>query len=357
MSGTRHVGRLLSLSMLILALAPGSAWAHALSVGKGLIAVKAREVEMTLLLNLGEMTTRFSLDRNGDGIVTEAELQSKREEILAYLENPVKVTVEGAPLAREIERFGLASVPNAVEVRMRFRSEGPLENYAIQAHPLTELGEHYRLYAGIEQGGEWEAFAFRPEAEYKGTRLGFAAHAARFLKEGILHIFTGYDHIAFLVGLLLIGGGMFGVLKIVTAFTLAHSITLSLAALQVVALPSRLVEAGIAATIVAVAAENLSRRPIVPTRWLLAFFFGLIHGFGFASVLQELHLPTTRMVSSLFFFNAGVEVGQVTIVLLIAPLLWLLARSAAQGLVVKVASGLILALGLFWLYARVFLPA
>jgi hypothetical protein len=346
---------LVGLSVLVLALSPVEALAHSMSVGKALIAVRDREIEMTLLLNLREMDTRFSLDRDGDGKVSEAELQTKREEIFAYLENTVRVVAEGAPLPREVEGFGLAKlITNAVEVRVRFRSATPLHNYVIRADPLTELGQHYRIYGGIEQGGQWEAVVFSAGVEYKGTRLTFAAHAARFLREGILHISTGYDHIAFLAGLLLIGGGVFGVLKIVTAFTLAHSITLSAAALQVVVLPSRLVEAGIAVSIVAVAAENLSRRPLVPTRWLLAFFFGLVHGFGFASVLQELHLPTGRMVSSLFSFNAGVEVGQVAIVLLIMPLLWVLARTRVRGVVVKTASALILVLGLFWLYARVF---
>ncbi len=350
--------RLVCLSILLFALAPVDAVAHSFSVGKALIVVREREVEMTLLLNLREMTTRFSLDQNGDGKVSEANLQAKREEILAYLETTVGVTMEGAPLPREVERFGLASVvTNAVEIRLRFQSPTPLRNYVLRAQPLTELGEHYRVYGGIEQGGEWEAFTFYPGSEYKGTRLSFVAHAARFLEEGILHIFTGYDHIAFLTGLLLAGGGVFGVLKIVTGFTIAHSITLSAAALQVVVLPSRWVEAGIAFSIVAVAAENLSKKPLVPSRWLLAFFFGLVHGFGFASVLQELHLPTGRMVSSLFFFNGGVEVGQIGIVLLISPILWLVGRSATRVLVVKTVSALILVLGLVLLYTRVFTPA
>ncbi len=349
---------LVGLSMLVLALGPVEAIAHSMSVGKTLIAVREREIEMTLLLNLREMDTRFSLDRDGDGKVNEAELQTKREEISAYLETTVRVVAEGAPLPREVEGFGLAKlITNAVEVRVRFRSATPLHNYVIRADPLTELGQHYRIYGGIEQGGQWEAVVFSAGVEYKGTRLTFAAHAARFLREGILHIFTGYDHIAFLTGLLLGGGGVFGILKIVTAFTAAHSITLSAAALHVIVLPTRLVEAGIAFSIVAVAAENLSTKPFVPTRWLLAFFFGLIHGFGFASVLQELHLPTTRMVSSLFFFNSGIEAGQAAIVLLMAAPLWLLTRSTARVLVVRTASALILILGLFWLYARVFSPA
>ena len=354
---SHNLRRLTCLAILLVALTPGGVLGHVLSVGHVLIAVRELEIELILRLSLREMTARFFLDRDGDGKVSEAELASSREEILAYLETTVAVTVEGGPLPREVERFGFDTLgggaPHFVEMKIRFRSPQPLQNYTIRADPLTESGQHRRLYGAIEQRGQWEAFAFYPGAEYRGTRLSFVAHAARFVREGILHIFTGYDHIAFLAGLLLLGGGLFGVLKIVTAFTVAHSITLSAAALQVVVLPSRFVEAGIAFSIVAVAAENLSKRPLVPSRWLVAGFFGLIHGFGFASVLQELHLPTKRLVSSLFFFNSGVEVGQVCIVLLIVPLLRLLARTTMQGLVVKTASALILGLGLFWLYERV----
>jgi hypothetical protein len=224
----------------------------------------------------------------------------------------------------------------------------------MRVDPLTELYEHGRIYGAIRQGDRWDSFAFYPGAVYTGAPPSGRALAGRFLWEGIVHIFTGYDHIAFLAGLLLTGGGVRGILKIVTAFTVAHSVTLTAAALQLVLLPERLVESGIALSIVVVAAENLSPRPLVPRRWLVAFLFGLVHGFGFASVLQALHLPVGRLVAPLFFFNSGVEVGQVAIVLLLAPLLALVRHSRAERPLVQGASTLILLLGLYWLYERAF---
>src|SRR5208283_4694524 len=151
--------------------------------------------------------------------------------------------------------------------------------------------------------------------------------AWRFLRLGIEHIFTGYDHIAFLLALLLLGGRFVDLVKIVTSFTIAHSVTLALAALGLLNPPSRWVEALIAVSIIAVAAENLwvlrgapgaSARVAVALRhrWRITFAFGLVHGFGFASALQELRLPRSALVAGLVSFNLGVEVGQVTIVAL-----------------------------------------
>jgi hypothetical protein len=156
-------------------------------------------------------------------------------------------------------------------------------------------------------------------------------HARDYLGLGVEHIFTGYDHLAFLVGLLLVvsfsslASGLRHVLGVVTAFTLAHSITLIAAGLGWARLEPRVVEPAIALSIFYVAVENL----LVPRprfRWLLTFAFGLVHGFGFASVLREIGLPARGLVLSLLCFNVGVELGQLTVVALVAPVLWLLAR-------------------------------
>src|SRR6516225_1092509 len=142
------------------------------------------------------------------------------------------------------------------------------------------------------------------------------------------HIFLGYDHIAFLVAIVLWAQRLWPVIKLVTAFTVAHSITLSLAALQIVVIPSAIVEPAIAASIVYVAIENFFSCN-VERRWRDTFAFGLIHGFGFASALQEFGLPRGAVVPALGSFNIGVEVGQVEIVSLVIPLLigidWLIA--------------------------------
>jgi hypothetical protein len=191
------------------------------------------------------------------------------------------------------------------------------------------------------------------------------AAAWRFLRLGVEHIFTGYDHIAFLLALLLLGGRFLDLVKIVTSFTIAHSVTLALAALGVLNPPSRWVEALIAASIVAVAGENLwvlrtakdtSARvaTALQHRWRITFAFGLVHGFGFAAALQELKLPRSALVAGLVSFNLGVEVGQVAIVALAFPLLsWLRGLRGFQPWGPRLLSGAIAAFGLVLLLQRV----
>jgi len=174
----------------------------------------------------------------------------------------------------------------------------------------------------------------------------------RFLKLGVKHIFLGYDHILFLLALVVVSR-FWDLVKIVTAFTVAHTITLILAALELVRLPPRLIETGIAVTIMYVALENLWTKD-ARHRWLLTFAFGLVHGFGFANVLRELGLPAKGVIRCLLSFNVGVELGQIGIVLLVLPIaLWLGKQSFAQRARVT-ASLLIFLFGLAWFVERAF---
>ena len=160
----------------------------------------------------------------------------------------------------------------------------------------------------------------------------------RFVPSGVHHILIGPDHILFLIGLLLLGGRVRQLLLVVTAFTVAHSITLSLAVLEVVTPPTRMVEPIIALSIVYVGLDNLLSRGGKDMRVWIALVFGLIHGFGFASVLREMGLPTGAIGWSLFSFNLGVEVGQLAVVAVVAALLGALrAHSPVAGRRVMVA--------------------
>jgi len=182
----------------------------------------------------------------------------------------------------------------------------------------------------------------------------------RYLVTGIEHILLGYDHIAFLVAVVLWARRLVPVIKIVTAFTIAHSITLSLAALDVVVISSSIVEPAIAASIVYVAMENFFTRNI-DSRWRVAFAFGLIHGFGFAGALREIGLPTNAVAAALAAFNIGVEFGQVVIVSIVVPALIALDRlmaidstkPARAATLVYTLSALIAVLGSYWFLARV----
>jgi hydrogenase/urease accessory protein HupE len=178
---------------------------------------------------------------------------------------------------------------------------------------------------------------------------------ARFIVQGVKHIFQGPDHIAFVVGLLLLGGGLRRLLKIVTAFTAAHSLTLAAATLGILQPPSRIVEPAIALSIVCIGIENLRHRPGMPDRRaLLAFCFGLVHGFGFASVLRETGLPAGALGWSLASFNLGVEMGQATIVLSLAPILaWVGTWSErASWRVAFAGSWVIVCAGGYWFAER-----
>jgi len=180
--------------------------------------------------------------------------------------------------------------------------------------------------------------------------------APKFLAAGVEHIMTGYDHLCFLLAVVLWATRAWPVVKIVTAFTISHSITLSLAALQVVNLPSAWTEIAIAVSIIYVAIENFFTRK-VEGRWRDTFLFGFIHGFGFASGLVELGVPQRAIVPALASFNIGVEIGQIGVVLVVIPLLVFIDKTFTKGersaRLVQVCSGIIACFGAYWLLVRV----
>ncbi len=194
-----------------------------------------------------------------------------------------------------------------------------------------------------------------------------AAQARQFTLPGLKHIATGCDHVAFIIGLLLVTRTFPGLVKIVTAFTLAHSLTLAAATLGWVDATAWFVEPAIAVTIAAVGIENLFRlrrasfyspeeiRLHPSKRWITAFCFGLIHGFGFASVLKELNLSAQGIAISLVCFNLGVEIGQVAIVAALFPMLWGLEHCSQRGQrgLARSGSAIIIALEAFWFAQRV----
>lgn len=193
---------------------------------------------------------------------------------------------------------------------------------------------------------------------FAGTRQGAFAVMRKFVPSGIHHILIGPDHLLFLVGLLLLGGSIRQLLLVVTAFTVAHSITLSLAALNIVTPPARIIEPAIALSIVYVGADNLLVHGGRDVRGWIAFAFGFIHGFGFANVLREMELPARALGWSLFSFNVGVEIGQLFVVVTVASVLAALrSRSEAAGRrIVFAGSVVVIGAGAFWFIQRVFFP-
>ena len=279
-----------------------------------------------------------------------------QERLLGTIREKVGVTAGGQ---RCVAAPGGTAAPTAagdgivLAVEFACASGGEL---LIRDDLFDTLGADYHTLARVDTPSHTLQFAFNPDArEMRVSRAAGTGGFASFVWLGVEHILTGWDHLLFLLVLLLRGGGWLSLAKIVTAFTLAHSVTLTLAALDVVTLPGRLVEAVIALSIAAVAAENLASRPLVARRWLVSFCFGLVHGFGFSSALRELGLPRQGLLLSLLGFNLGVEAGQALVIGVALPALMLLRRTRWEPRVTWSSSLAVLLVGLALFLERAFL--
>ncbi len=254
---------------------------------------------------------------------------------------------------------GTGTTPPGAKASIEFRCPAAPAQLTIRDDMPTVMGDSYHALMLITWSGGSHQFAFGQEAPETKVQIDADASAGRgagsFFPLGIEHILTGYDHLLFLLALILRGGNLIQVLKIVTAFTIAHSVTLALAALEVVALPGALVEAAIALSIAYVAAENLLPRFAMSRRWAVSFLFGLIHGFGFSSVLREIGLPKENLVLALLNFNLGVEAGQAVVVIIVLPILLKLRNRSWEPKMVAAISSVILVVGLWLFVDRAFL--
>ena len=256
---------------------------------------------------------------------------------------------------------------------LSFEGECPLKinSLTIDYSPFLGIGLQHGALVYLATGQNDYTAALSAQNYSFTFQIGGADRWQQFgnyLHEGVWHIWLGYDHILFLFSLLLSAafivrdgewqpredftGAFVQVLKIVTSFTIAHSITLSLVIFGAISLPSRLVESVIALSIAVAAANNL--RPVLHQKlWLLTFGFGLIHGMGFANALQELGLPNSARWMALVAFNLGVEIGQVSIVVLILPVIYWMRRFAIyRRLILRIVSAQIIAVALLWFTQR-----
>ncbi|PYE53837.1 HupE/UreJ family protein [Deinococcus yavapaiensis] len=282
-----------------------------------------------------------------------------RASLTALLTARLRLSSNGEAVAPTIKRMRLAGE----DIEITATAPAIRGDLAVSANLFPEDALHkvfVDVYRGEELAGQYALDRSDASFTLAASRRPLVDVIAAFVREGVHHIFIGPDHILFVLALILLGGRLRTQVEIITAFTVAHSITLALATLQVVQLPSRLVESVIALSIVIVGLHDLRQLrtggvAVRDPRAMFAFGFGLVHGFGFASVLSELDLPRQALAWSLAAFNVGVEVGQVTIVLLAAPLLLLLRRSAtprlARNLLMMGAAGVTITGG-FWFVQR-----
>jgi len=287
--------------------------------------------------------------------------ESKRDAILSLLRSRLLLTGDGQSLDPELLRVEPLLEREAIALHLRFHTSAAPGLLRIQCALFPYDPQHQTFLNVYEEGMlTHQEILDKGHATFDyftGGRQGVLAVVKKFLLLGAYHIFIGPDHILFIVGLLLMGGKLTRLLTIVTAFTIAHSITLSLAALNVLNPPARLIEPAIALSIVYVGIDNLM---VGKSGWdvrpWIAFFFGLVHGFGFAGVLREFGLPRQALGWSLFSFNFGVEIGQVCIVAVVASMLAAL-RSRNKALAQRVAvagSVIVILAGSYWFIQRVF---
>lgn len=352
-------------------LAPPTLHAHALSVAHVDIEVSdGAPVRMELDLSLRDLALTVPLDANRDEQVTWGELEDAREPIEALVTESVQLSTAVGPCRLVPEGLATRRYDDGGYATLRLLAHCPASTgLSLDYRLFRDRDPDHRAHVTLRRDGQASAAIARgAPVRFDVAIAGSSAGFVDYLREGVHHILIGYDHLAFLLTLLLTaslvraGGAwqaasgwrpaLMQALGIITAFTVAHSITLSLAALGWVTPASRAVEAAIAASVLVAALNNI--RVFVARRlWLLAFGFGLIHGFGFAGALGELGLPTGARVSALLGFNAGVELGQVAAAAVALPVLFVMrgSRTYVRG-VLPVVSLLIAALACYWLWER-----
>ena len=372
------------LLLLIAVLLSGTAWAHKPSDSYLTLraAGSSTSIDIRWDIALRDLDYVLQLDRDDSGDLSWGEVRQRSEDIARLATGRLLLTAGGIP----------CKLVTAADLQLDKHSDGTYAVLSLTAQCPSlnaPLKVNYSLLFDVDTSHrglvQWiapaaagaievaQALVFGVESAEQTLALTPASAwqtLRQYALDGVWHIWIGYDHILFLLALLLpavlvrragqwdpapnLRGSFVEVLKVVTAFTLAHSITLSLAALQIISLPSRLVESVIAASVIIAALSNL-RGTLDKKRWVMAFAFGLIHGFGFASVLADLGLPKDALVLALIGFNAGVEMGQLCIVAEFLPLaFWLRASRFYRVGVLTGGSLMVALLASWWLVQRLF---
>ena len=362
------------LALLTVLWAP-AALAHKPSDSYLSLNVAPKQVRGQWDIALRDLDYAIGLDADGNGEITWGEVRARRAEIAAYALARLALEADGVPCPLRPGTLQIDDHTDGAYAVLHVSAECAPAPTALRVsyRLFSDLDPQHRGLLRLEAAGQARTAIFSPQQPSQVFALAEISRWRQFADyavEGVWHIWKGYDHILFLLSLLLpavlawragrwqpvdrFHDAFVDVVKIVTSFTVAHSITLSLATLGVIALPSRVVESAIAASVVLAALNN-----VLPVfhgrRWMVAFLFGLIHGFGFASVLADLGLPQGTLVLALVGFNLGVEAGQLAIVALFLPLAFAIRRTVFYRRVMMMGgSALVTLLATVWLCERAF---
>jgi hypothetical protein len=373
--GVRNSWSKLTYIVLLALACAAPALAHKPSDSYLALAVDGDAVEGQWDIALRDLDFALGLDANQDGNITWGEVKARHSDIDAYALARLRIGPPMAPCPTTVTDHLVDNHSDGAYAVIRFRANcaAAPKSLALGYRLFFDIDPQHRGLLRLTADGTTRAAIFSADTPEQRFKLAASSPWQQFLdygNEGVWHIWTGFDHILFLLSLLLPAVLMrdtrrdrwspvqsfretfLDVVKVVTAFTLAHSITLSLAALGVVTLPARLTESAIALSVVLAALNNVW--PVVDRRrWLIAFGFGLIHGFGFASVLSDLGLPQESLLSALVAFNLGVEAGQLAIVAVFLPAAYALRNTSLyrRGVVLAGSSAIALVASV-WLVQR-----
>ncbi len=339
---------------------PAPAAAHPAPFSFVDLRIQSATIDVEVVVHAFDVAYEFAI-QPPNRVLEPGGLGTRAQRLADMVRERLQITVDGRPVA-VATWSDPEPLPERQSVSLRGRVElagepGLIDVSAVmfpydpQHQTFVNFYDDGALTSQAILGGGSVSFEY-----FVGSRQGTVAVIRKFVPQGIHHILIGPDHLLFLVGLLLLGGSLRRLLMVITAFTIAHSITLALAVLGLVSPPGSIVEPIIALSIVYVGADNLLVRGGRDMRVWIALGFGLIHGFGFASVLREMGLPSGALGWSLFSFNFGVEIGQVAVAVVVASALTALrARSEMAGRRLAVAGSVgVIAAGTYWFVQRVF---
>ena len=323
---------------------------------------------------LKDLEVLVGLDSNRDGKITWGELKAKRQSIVDYALERLSMKADGVDCQLGLKELLVTQHSDGAYAALQLDAKGPgnVELIEIQYSLLFGLDPTHRGLVLYENDQLTKTEVLSPESpsvQLITSEASLWHTLLDYIWEGIWHIWIGTDHILFLISLLIpavlvrkesrwqpveaFRPACKEVLKIVTVFTVAHSITLWLSVMEYVTLPSQMVEATIAFSIIVTAVNNLW--PVLPlSGWMIAFFFGLIHGFGFANVLLDLGLSSTALAVSLLGFNVGVELGQLAIVLVFLPIAYALRHTRFyEWGILRCGSMVIAVIAALWMVERI----
>lgn len=354
--------RTAALLVIALLLVGAPAWAHALGISLGVYTARGSSVLGTLTFARGELAALIpALDANHDGHLSALEVSYARPLLRQHVLDRVLVTSGPDTCAPALVDAGLTE-EDGVVVRGRWDCTPGAAPFVIDLALLDDLAPGHRHIVGAEllSGDERRLTLARvPDAVTPPDPAPLRMPGAgAFFAMGIEHILSGFDHLLFLLGLLLVvqttGRSMRSALGVVTAFTVGHSISLAVAVLGLWIPSPRVVEPVIALSIAYIGVENFFVTSL-RGRWRVTFPFGVVHGFGLAGALQAIALPRAAIPLALVWFNLGVEAGQLAVLAVLVPVLLAVQRRSRRWFTaygVPVLSGAVAIAGGIWFVVR-----